>query len=672
MDRLINRKFPWWRNLSVAHKLYAVVGVMALLIATELFTLLFAMNTLSAVRAFVGGEGIWSKAQKDGVLEIENYIRTGDESHYLAYQRHMQIPLGDHQARMEMAKPIMNLTSVRTGLLAGKIHPRDIDPMVRLMRRFYQISYIDSAIQYWSRGDKLISDQMEVSEKIHQVIDSRADRKTIAKELEPLVAQLSKINDDLTLIENQFSSTLGQASRWLEHLLMILLVTAVATVESTGLLLTVTFSRGLSRVLKELHSFAMDVGVGNFSKRVPVRSNDELGKLAQALNKMADDLKESTSERQVAERANKVKSLFLANMSHEIRTPLTAIIGFVDLLKEPGLSRRDHDKYLEIIDRTSNGLATIINDILDISKVEAGRLEIEMTTCSLPHLLRDIKALLSLRCEEKGIDLKFEYGEIPQYIVTDGTRLKQILINVIGNSIKFTNHGSVTATFEVTNDKLNCIVKDTGIGISSAHIDKLFKTFSQGDLSIRKKFGGTGLGLVLSKRLAQLLGGDVVLRNTLFGKGSTFEVSVAFKAATMIPLKQENSAVTKTAPSLQGLHVLVVEDSLDNQLLAQQYLNREGADVNTANHGAEALSVVAQKAYDIVLMDMQMPVMDGYTATRELRKRGVTTPIIAMTAHAMREDLQKCLRAGCNAYISKPFRRESLISIIRRHCPPAS
>jgi len=666
MDRLINARFSWWRNLSVAHKLYVVVGVMASLIATELFTLLFAMNTLSAVRAFVGGEGIWSKAQKDAMVEIENYVRTGNESHYLSYREHMKIPLGDHQARVEMAKPDMDITLARQGFLAGHIHPNDIDPMINLMRRFYQISYIDTAIQYWSRGDAMILKQMEVSEKIHEAVLASGDNRN-SPELQALVIDLSRINDGLTEIENQFSSTLGQASRWLEHLLMILLVTAVITVESTGLLLTVTFSRGLSRVLKELHSFATDVGGGDYSIKVPVRSGDELGHLAEALNKMADDIRETASERQIAERSNRIKSLFLANMSHEIRTPLTAIIGFVDLLKEPSLSRKEQSQYLDIIDRTANGLATIINDILDISKVEAGKLEVENTTCSLPHIIKDINALLSLRCEEKGIDLKFVTSDLPQYVVTDGTRLKQILINIIGNAIKFTNHGSVTVTFDTQEGKLFCTVKDTGIGISPNSVDLLFHTFSQGDLSIRKKFGGTGLGLVLSKRLAQLLGGDVILQSTQVGGGSTFVVSVAIKEATMIPLKPTNAA-TDSAPSLEGLNVLVVEDSLDNQLLAQQYLHREGANVKTANHGAEALDCIDQEAYDVVLMDMQMPVMDGYTATRELRKKGIQTPIIAMTAHAMREDLQKCLHAGCNDYISKPFRRANLVSMIQRYC----
>lgn len=670
MDRLINAKFSWWRNLSVARKLYVVVGVMALLIATELFTLLFAMNTLSAVRAFVGGEGIWSKAQKDAMVEIENYVRTGDEAHFIAYRKHMQIPLGDHLARIEMAKPEMNLELVRQGFSAGQIHPNDIDPMIKLMRRFYEISYIDSAIQYWSHGDAMIMQQIEVSENIHQaVLKSNGNRN--AKEIQDLVIHLSRINDGLTEIENQFSSTLGQASRWLENLLMLLLVIAVATVESTGLLLTVTFSRGLSRVLNELNSFAVDVGSGDLSNRVPVRSNDELGQLAQALNKMADNLQDRTSESKIAERSNRIKSLFLANMSHEIRTPLTAIIGFVDLLKETSLTRREQNQYLEIIDRTANGLATIINDILDISKVEAGKLEIEYATCNLSYLLRDLKALLSLRCEEKGIDLKFVTKNIPDYLVTDGTRLKQILINVIGNAIKFTNHGSVIVTFDSYDGKLFCTVKDTGIGISPNSIDQLFTTFSQGDISIRKKFGGTGLGLVLSKRLAQLLGGDVILQDTQIGVGSTFVVSVAIREANMIPLKPEKTE-TSTAPSLQGLQVLVVEDSLDNQLLAQQYLSREGANVKTANHGAEALEDVENNDYDLVLMDMQMPVMDGYTATRELRKKGIRTPIIAMTAHAMREDLQKCLNAGCDAYISKPFRRTNLVSIIRRYCKPAS
>ena len=667
MKRLPKKINRGWQNLSVSHKLYAVVGIMAILIATELFTLLFAMDTLSAVRAFVGGEGIWSKAQKDAVLEIQNYVRTGDVQHYRSAQKHFLIPLGDHLARVEMQKPDMDLEKVKEGFLAGKIHPHDIEPMVNLMRRFHQINFIDEAISIWGKGDHLIYQLIGVTEELHREMSRE---KPSSQQIQILLQQIFALNDQLTEIENQFSSTLGAASRWLENLLMMILVIAVATVETTGLFLTIAFSRSLTHVLNELHSFAIGVGVGDFSKTVPVRSTDELGKLAQALNKMAESLKETTSERQVADRANQIKSLFLANMSHEIRTPLNAILGFVDLLKDSSLKGPQRRTYLEIIERTGFSLATIINDILDISKVEAGKLEIEKSICSLPQILRDLESLLNLRCEEKGIDLIFEQKDLPKAIVTDPTRFKQILLNVIGNAIKFTSKGGVRVQFEVRAQQLVCTVKDTGIGISPENMEKLFRPFSQVDLSIRKEFGGTGLGLTLSKRLAQLLNGDVILSDSVIGQGSTFVVSIGLDdlQTAHLPISRQERFDPVSAPSLKGRKILVVEDSLDNQLLVRQVLTNEGMLVETVNHGQEAIETVAQKKYDLILMDMQMPIMDGYTATIQLRQMGCCTPIIALTAHAMKEDLDKCLSVGCNAYLSKPFRRDGLMEVISQHC----
>lgn len=670
MKRVYLKPKAWWGKLSVSHKLYGVVGVMALLIATELFTLLFAMRTLSAVRAFVGGEALWSKAQKGAVLELLSYAHTRNPHHWYAYKNHLRIPIGDHNARVEMAKPDMNLETVRQGFLEGQIHQQDIQPMIELMTRFHRIPYIMEAMEIWGEGDVLIFEMMEIAERMHKVIKN-SPRDQSESEIQYLRSQIFAIDERLTGIEVQFSAKLGDASRWLEHILMVVLVIAVVTVESTGLLLTITFGRRLKSDLTELHTFATSVGDGDFSKTVPVRSKDELGQLAAALNKMAANLKESNSERNIADRANRVKSLFLANMSHEIRTPLNAILGFVDLLKDSSLGAAERRKYLDIIERTGNSLSTIINDILDISKVEAGKLEIVKVSCSLKQILRDLEALLSIRCEEKGINLTFLIEDLPDNIVTDPTRLKQILLNVIGNAIKFTSRGSVLARFEAKDSMLVCTVEDTGVGISKDSVQKLFQPFSQVDLSIRKRFGGTGLGLIVSKRLAHLLGGDVTLVESKLGSGSKFEVKVHLEIADTEPARTTRKELSPIEP-LKGKKILIVEDSIDNQLLAEQYLVKAGAQVAMANHGVEAVDAALNDRYDLVLMDMQMPVMDGYSATASLRKKGCKTPIIALTAHAMREDLDRCLHVGCTAFLTKPYRRDNLVAIIAQYCEKAA
>jgi len=666
MKRVYTKPRAWWWKLSVTHKLYSVVGVMALLIATELFTLLFAMRTLSAVRAFVGGEALWSKAQKGAVLELLTYAHTRNPQHWENYKNHLRIPIGDNKARLEMEKPNRDAKIVAQGFLEGQIHPKDIQPMVELMTRFHAIPYISESMDIWRRGDILIHKMMKTADHMHHVIQTSPVGQGEA-EIQELRSQIFEIDGQLTVIEIEFSATLGNASRWLEHILMVVLIIAVATVESTGLILTITFGRSLKSVLTELHTFATDVGAGDFSKSVPVRSKDELGQLAAALNKMAENLKESQSERKSADQANRVKSLFLANMSHEIRTPLNAILGFVDLLKDSALSATERRKYLDIIERTGYSLATIINDILDISKVEAGKLEIVKVPCSLKQILKDLEALLSIRCEEKGIDLIFEKDGLPEFVTTDPTRLKQILLNVIGNAIKFTSRGLVRATFEARDSFLVCIVEDTGVGIARDSVDKLFQPFSQVDLSIRKKYGGTGLGLIVSKRLAQLLGGDVTLLTSELGAGSSFEVKVNLEIAQG-DLNRVKPELPGPEQPLVGKKILIVEDSLDNQLLAERYLVKAGAQVAMANHGLDALDAASQDRYDVVLMDMQMPVMDGFTATAKLRKKGCTTPIIALTAHAMREDLDKCMRAGCTDFLTKPYKRENLVALIAHYC----
>ena len=523
----------WWKDLSVSKKLYSVVGIMALLIAVELFTLLFAMRTLSAGRALVHGEGLWSKSQKDAIQSLQQYVITHDEAFFEQFLEEIKVPLGDHRARLELEKVELDMKAVTEGFVAGRIHPSDVPPIVQLLRRFHNVDYLARAIEEWKKADELIFKLIHLSERIHQEILhlqiqplSQSQQKV---QLEKTLREISDLNAKFTVIENAFSDTLGEASRWLERLLMILLVLAVATVESTGLFLTITFSRGLNRTLQELNDATHKVGAGDFMQTVPVRSGDELGQLASAINTMTENLRKQVSQRQQAEHASRVKNLFLANMSHEIRTPLNSILGFSDLLRDPHVTEQERQQYLDIIKRTGTNLATIINDILDVTRVEAEQLEITRSDFSLKQLIGDLQLLLNIRCEEKGVQLNIHpKGTVSEYIHTDPLRLRQILLNVIGNAIKFTERGSIDVEYEILNEQLCFTIKDTGPGINEQQKLQLFQPFSQGDSSIRKKFGGTGLGLLLSKKLAHLLGGDVILLESTPGKGSTFLVKVTY------------------------------------------------------------------------------------------------------------------------------------------------
>ncbi|HQU43017.1 MAG TPA: response regulator [Pirellulales bacterium] len=362
--------------------------------------------------------------------------------------------------------------------------------------------------------------------------------------------------------------------------------------------------------------------------------------------------------KEAAEAANVAKSSFLGNMSHEPRTPMTAILGFTDLLLdgEPNVSR---EEALEVIKRNGKHLLKIIDDLLDISTIEAGHLTIERVPCSPAQLLVETHALMQVGGQAKGLSLTIECRDsLPQLVYADATRLRQILLNLIGNAIKFTESGEVriVAEYDASGQILHVEVSDTGIGMTEQEIAGLFRPFTQADGTTTRRFGGAGLGLSISKRLAVLLGGDVHVRSSP-GAGSTFRLSVPVQ-----PIRAERSTPLPRPESCHLLaerRILLVEDSPDSQRLIAFVLAKCGAEVVTVENGQLAIdAVLAAKergvSYDLILMDMQMPVLDGYEATRRLRNRGQTEPIIALTAHAMKGDREKCFDAGCNDYLTKP------------------
>lgn len=372
-----------------------------------------------------------------------------------------------------------------------------------------------------------------------------------------------------------------------------------------------------------------------------------------------------------AEFANQAKTRFLSNMSHEIRTPLGIIQGFADLALDPTVKASERQEYLLTIKRNAHSLTKLLGEILDLAKIEAGRIEIEQTRFSLPDLVSEVLAAFNLQATEKGIALKFEIeGPFPEFVQSDSTRIRQILINMISNALKFTSKGGVSVTAKIQPQRsentpviVEFYVRDTGIGLNEDQRGRLFQAFSQADSSTTRKFGGTGLGLNLSKKLAQSLGGDLVLQESALHKGSTFKFH--FNAGVLktqdfadrfkVRPSQENYGPSKFSNELKGLKVLLVEDSVDNQMLFSTYLNQTGASVDLANDGLEGVNLARKNLYDVILMDVQMPNLDGYEATSILRSEGLKTPIVALTAHAMKEQRDHALSSGFSAYLIKPL-----------------
>lgn len=400
------------------------------------------------------------------------------------------------------------------------------------------------------------------------------------------------------------------------------------------------------------------------------RSESELRKTTIELRQQQRDLQIAKN---AAEAANNEKLKFLATMSHELRTPLTSILGFSEILGEENLTDEEKMDLLSRVKRNGDLLTRLIDEILDLSKIDSGKIELEYMDVNLFELMDDVTGVLSLQAQKKGIELRTQLdSSVPSTVKTDPTRLRQILSNLIGNAIKFTAKGWVKVDLKVDwkKNEIQFLIEDTGEGVDSENAEKIFEPFVQADSSHTRRFGGTGLGLNLSRKIARTLGGDVVLVKSSPHEGSVFYVTIALRKPDadienhVDSSRSKELMATSKVPQLKGVQILVTDDSEDNRLLVSSFLNIEGADVQVASSGEEALLKSEMTHFDVILMDIQMPGMDGYEVVRRLRGRGYQKSVIALTAYAMKSDMEKSLDSGFDDHIIKPIKKADLVGAI--------
>lgn len=497
------------KDVSITKKLYFTVGLMAVLIIVELVTLWFSIHTLSSVRAFVGAEGLWSKAQKDAIYYLHKYYRTHDENDYKTYKQFLSVQAGDHKTRMELLKAQPDLALARQGFIEGRVHPEDIDGMINLFRRFHKISYINRAIVIWAKADTIIGEKfIPLGEELHREINSPVPSK---EKLETLIEELDPINLELTRLEDDFSYTLGEGSRWLENLVLKLLFAVALTVEITGLLITISVSRSISKGLKEINRATNRIAEGDLSERSEVFSKDEIGQVAIAINQMTERLVNS----------NKELEQFAYITSHDLQEPLRSISIYVELFHKKYKDKIDEeaDQYLNAITRSTSRMQALIKDMLEYSRIgHDDKISPASSEQMVKAMLNDLSALIA------DTNTKVVLGKLP--VINSYSELKLVFQNLTTNAIKFRNKDIQTVIEIGAEDKgaeWLFSIKDNGIGIEQEYFDRIFVIFQR--LHNQKQYPGTGIGLAHCKKIIEMHGGSIFVESEP-GKGSKFSFTI--------------------------------------------------------------------------------------------------------------------------------------------------
>ncbi len=603
------------RSLLVASATVFVVA--QLLVALLGFA---GMGIDNIARAYVTGEAQYSKAQKEAVIQLMRYGRTGDSADYTMFLSSLGVLKGDRAARIALEANPAQAGAAKQGFLRGRNDPADVPALILGFRLFHKWPPMAECVRDWRDAD----DQFIGLERLGVQIRTHANGAGSPAASPSQLAEAARLDARATELEQNFSVQMGRVAR-----------------EAT------TLARV---VLAGLTALVCAIGVW------------AAWRVHQVHVKIAEQLAEAKDK---AEEASRSKGEFLANMSHEIRTPLTGIIGFSELLEKVANLPPRAKRFANLVTTASESLLSIVNDILDFSKLEARQLELDPQPFDPATLVTETLELVGRQATDKELRLRSEVlGQLPPAVTADSSRIRQVLLNLLGNAIKFTAQGAVTVTISylAADSLLRFTVADTGVGIPPERMHKLFHRFSQADGSTARHYGGTGLGLAICKSLCETMGGDIGVESQP-GVGSTFWFTVGAPVAQL----QAEASPAEQYFDLAAVKLLIVDDVAVNRELVRTMLSPLGIDVVEADSGSAAIQATMKDPFNLILMDLQMPGMDGMTATKAIREAcrvNRDTPIVALSANVLQEHHVECLEAGMDDHIAKPFNSAELLTKI--------
>ncbi|MGJ8671074.1 MAG: ATP-binding protein [Oceanococcus sp.] len=691
------------QRLSIAQKLLTIVAVNVFVLAIVFLIFVGSLQLTDAARSFVGAEGLWSKSQKSAVNNLIHFALFGDAEHLARYESDILGPLSIRFARLEMDKAEYDPAIVSELWVRGGVDENDVPGMVGLYRNFGEVGYLKRAVTIWLQGDAGLQQLIAVAEDVKVAVQAGAN----SSEKRNLIQRLYDVDAELTQLEIEFSQTMGDAARWLQAtvvwagLLLILFLASLAFWVSWRLIKDITGN------IIRLDDGARALASGNMEHRIDVQSSDELGSLAASFNNMIDQrrvaaegLAIKATELQAvnldlagknkqlhtlyaAEAASEAKTRFLSTMSHEIRTPLNGMLGLLELVDSAQLPK-DQAENIKLMRHSGETLQRLINDILDVARIESGQINIVEEVLNLALLRSRIYGAIGSTVRKKNINYRFRFVEpIPMNALTDAGILEQILLNLVANAIKFTPaEGSVKVFVSSPKQEkvLRFEVQDSGVGIAQEAQDRIFHSFEQAENSTTREFGGSGLGLYISKGLVEQLGGRIACESEP-GQGSRFWFDIPLKIAEkneieQAPIPEAAEAFNRAEfPPGEPLRILVAEDNLINQKVFGKQLSRYNCTVDMSDDGEQALEKWQTGNYQLILTDINMPKLSGQDLTRRIRAQELAeskTPviIIGVTASAQQSVFKDCLDAGMNDYLVKPLSLTSLDQTLREWiCP---